>query len=198
MATYLQLENRHSGEILRLCRVRDAGGKVYMTLDGSLPPGGSGPPPHIHFHEHEEGIVKKGTLGARVGDRKFEIPAGGTAVLPRGEVHTWWNASQDTLEFGGHVTPVVDLDRYLQAVFAIINAAPPGRPSIFYMAHVSWRHRRTQALENPPRLVQQVVFPLVILLGHLLGKYRGDGWPGAPASITGAPEVGAAPSASAH
>jgi hypothetical protein len=55
---FLRLENRHTGEILRMRRVHDAQGQTVLTLDGSLPPRASGPPLHVHFHEHEEGIVR--------------------------------------------------------------------------------------------------------------------------------------------
>jgi hypothetical protein len=110
-------------------------------------------------------------------------------VLPAGVVHAWWNAGADVLEMSGRAVPAADLDRYLQAIFAVLNANPSGRPSIFYMVHVLWRHRRTQALASPPRVIQRTVFPFVLLVGRVLGKYRGDNWPGSPASCTGAPEA---------
>lgn len=189
MNTFLTLENRHTGEILRMRRVRDHQGQFVLTIDGSLPPRASGPPAHVHFDEHEEGSIKAGTLGAQVGDRQIVVPVGGSAVFPAGVVHSWWNAGDDMLELSGQVSPVVDLDRYLQAVFAVVNASPSGRPSIFYLAHVLWRHRRTQAVTRPPRAIQRIVFPLVLVAGRVLGRYRGDGWPGSPASCPGAPEV---------
>lgn len=188
MENVLCLSNRHTGETLYMRRLRDADGKVYLELNGSLPPGSAGPPPHIHFLEHEEGVVIAGTLAANVGGKTTHIPTGGTAVLPRGVVHNWWNGGDVLLEFRGKVVPLVDFDRYLQAIFAVINASPAGQPSIFYMAHVLWRHRATQQLANPPHAVQRVVFPLVLLVGRLLGKYSGDEWPGSPASCSGAPE----------
>ena len=191
MDTFLRLENRHTGEILRMRRVRDAQGQTTLTIDGSLPSGKSGPPPHLHLHEREEGNVKAGTLGVRVGNKASIIPAGGTAVFPSGVVHSWWNAGDDLLEIRGQVVPVVDLDRYLQAVFAAVNASASGRPPIFYMAHVLWRHRHTQATALPPRAVQRILFPVVLVIGRVLGKYRGDSWPGSPATCLGAPEVSA-------
>jgi len=60
MDKFLKLEHRHTGEILRMRRVRDGQGQIILALDGSLPPGSSGPPLHLHFHEHEEIIVKAG------------------------------------------------------------------------------------------------------------------------------------------
>jgi len=192
MDRFLRLENRHTGEILRMRRVRDPGGQTVLTIEGSLPPRSSGPPAHVHFQQHEEGTVKAGTLGARVGNEKIVVPAGGTGLFPAGVVHAWWNEGEDLLELSGRAIPAVDLDRYLQAVFAVVNAGPSGRPSIFYLAHVMWRHRDTQVVMTPPPAIQRIVFPVVVLLGHILGKYRGDSWPGSPASCTGAPEGHAA------
>ena len=187
MDNFLRLENRHTGEILVMRRMRDAQGQIVLTLDGTLPPGTSGPPLHVHFHEHEQGIVKAGTLGAQIGTDKFVVPAGGTVVLPAGRPHRWWNAGDDLLEFSGQVIPV-DLDRYLQAVFAVLNASD-GRPPIFYLAHVLWRHRDTQLLSIPPPAIQRILLPVVLIIGRILGKYRGSSWPGSPESCPGAPLV---------
>ena len=38
MDNFLRLENRHTGEILRMRRVHDAQGQIVLNLDGSLPP----------------------------------------------------------------------------------------------------------------------------------------------------------------
>ena len=187
MDNVLRLENRHTGEILVMRRMRDAQGQIVLTLDGTLPPGTSGPPLHVHLHEHEQGVVKAGTLGAQIGTDKFVVPAGGTVVLPAGRPHRWWNAGDDLLEFSGHVVPV-DLDRYLQAVFAVLNASN-GRPPIFYLAHVLWRHRDTQLLSIPPPAIQRILLPVVLIIGRILGKYRGSSWPGSPESCPGAPLV---------
>jgi hypothetical protein len=172
-----------------MCRVRDADDRIVLTLEGTSPPGTIVPPVHVHFHQREEGVVKSGSLGARVGNEKIVVPAGGTAVFPRGVVHTWWNAGEDLLELSGRAIPAVDLDCFLQAMFAVLNASASGKPSIFYLAHVLWRHRHTQAAMKPPPAIQRIVFPLILLLGRILGKYRGESWPGSPESCTGAPEI---------
>jgi mannose-6-phosphate isomerase-like protein (cupin superfamily) len=185
----LTLKNRHSGEILRMQRRHDADGRIALILEGTLPPKADGPPLHVHFREKEEGIVQAGTLGAQVGAEKIVVPAGGAVVLPAGVPHRWWNAGDELLEFNGRVAPVVDLDHYLQAVFAVLNASSNGRPPIFYLAHVFWRHRATQLIVAPPRAIQRIVFPVVLFIGRILGKYRGSNWPGSPESCTGAPLV---------
>lgn len=189
MDSLLTLKNLQTGEILRMRRVRDAAGQAVLDIDGSLPPRMSGPPLHVHFHQREEIVVKAGSLGAKVGGETIIVPAGGRAAFPAGVEHKWWNGGEDLLEVTGQAIPAGDLDRYLQALFAILNASPSGRPSLFYIAHVLWRHRQTQSVGVPPRSIQRILFPLVLLLGHALGKYRGNAWPGSPESCTGAPEV---------
>jgi hypothetical protein len=74
-------------------------------------------------------------------------------------------------------------------MFEVINAGAPNRPPLFYLAHVALRHRRTQSVLIMPVAVQAILFRAVIVLGTLLGRYRGTGWPGCPARCTGAPEV---------
>ena len=185
MGSFLRLENRNTGEILRMRRERDGSGQVILIIEGSLPPRSNGPPPHKHFQEREEGRVQAGTLGARIGSQKLVVQAGGNAAFPAGVVHSWWNAGEGLLEFNGRVVPAVDLDRFLQALFAVLNASE--RPSIFYLAHVLWRHRRTQRVVTPPIAIQRVLFPVVLLIGRVLGKYKGQDWPGCPETCTGAP-----------
>ena len=193
MDDVLRLENRHTGEVLRMRRMRDAQGRVVLILEGTLPPGAGGPPLHVHIQEHEEGVVNAGTLGALVGGKQIIVPAGGAVALPAGIAHRWWNAGDDLLEFNGQVVPVADLDRFLQAVFAVLNASANGRPSIFHLAHVLWRHRDTQLMAVPAPAIQRIVFPVVLLIGRILGKYRGSDWPGSPESCPGAPLVDARP-----
>ena len=187
MDSFLRIENRHTGETLRMRRERDASGQIILIMEGSLPPGTHGPPPHIHFQEREEGGVQAGTLGARIGNQSLVVQAGENAAFPAGVVHSWWNAGETVLEFNGRVVPAVDLDRFLQALFAVLNAGAGNRPSIFYMAHVLWRHRHTQAIVKPPVAIQCILFPVVLLIGRILGKYKGQNWPGCHEACTGAP-----------
>ena len=61
-----------------------------------------------------------------------------------------------------------------------------------YIAHVLWRHRNSQLIATPPRAIQRIVFPVILFIGRVLGKYRGSSWPGSPESCPGAPLVDAA------
>jgi len=190
----LVLQNRHSGERLELQRVAASNGQTWLALRGSLPPHRPGPLLHIHHGEHEEGEVLAGTFAAEVDGRRIEVATGGKASFPAGSAHRWWNGGEDLLVVHGFAKPAVDLDRYLHAVFDVLNSGAENRPPLFYMAHVVWRHRRTQTVLLMPRPIQAIVFPLIVLVGTILGRYRGTDWPGSPARCTGAPE----PKSSSH
>jgi mannose-6-phosphate isomerase-like protein (cupin superfamily) len=188
MPDSLILENRHTGERLAL-RAVARGGETWLELKGSLPPHREGPPMHIHFAEDEEGRVISGVLSALLDGRRLTAGPGESGLFPRGSSHRWWNAGDETLVFEGHARPLVDLDRYLQAIFEVINAGPAGRPSPFYIAHLALRHRQTQAVLLMPRPVQGVLFRVLVLVGTFLGRYRGTDWPGCPARCQGVPRA---------
>lgn len=181
----LRLENRHTGEVLELRRQR-LGGMVVLEIRGTLPPHRQGPPLHIHHDEDEEGVVIAGRLSAELGGRRLSAGPGEAVQLPRGVPHRWWNEGDEPLSFVGRARPVVDLDRFLQAVFEVVNAGPPGRPPFVYLAHAALRHRRTQQVVGMPPLVQAILFRAVVAVGTVLGRYRGTDWPGCPARCTGA------------
>jgi mannose-6-phosphate isomerase-like protein (cupin superfamily) len=183
----LRLQNRHTGEVLEIWRER-SDGEMVLRLRGTLPPRREGPPLHIHHIEDEEGLVTAGTLSAEVDGQRLTFGPGETVRLPHGIPHRWWNDGDELLGFEGSARPAVDLDRYLEAVFEVINAGPPNRPPLFYLAHLALRHQRTQTVLVMPRAIQAVMFRVLVAVGSLLGRYRGTQWPGCPARCTGAPE----------
>jgi mannose-6-phosphate isomerase-like protein (cupin superfamily) len=185
----LRLENRHTGEVLYLSRTHLESGEEAIRLRGSLPPGSDGPPPHIHTRESERGTVLSGRLGAVVDGEEIVLEAGEEFVFPAGQMHTWWNAGNELLETEGIAYPAADLDRYLQAMFAVLNAGKAGRPSPVFAAHIARRHRTTQYAAIMPRPLQRLLFPVLVAFGRLTGKYSGDDWPGSPSSSKEAPHV---------
>ena len=185
--SHMRLENRHTGEVLELRRLQE-NGELVLELRGTLPAHRQGPPMHIHHAEDEEGLVTAGTLSVEVGGQRLQAGPGQAVRLPRGIAHRWWNDGDQPLAFEGRTRPAVDLDRYLQAMFEVMNAGPPDRPPLFYLAHLALRHRRTQTALVMPPLVQGILFRAAVVVGTLLGRYRGTEWPGCPARCAGAPQ----------
>jgi hypothetical protein len=104
-----------------------------------------------------------------------------------GSAHRWWNAGDEILRFEGVTKPLVDLDVFFEAAFEVLNSGPANRPPVFYLAHLAWRHRKTQAVLFAPRWLVAVLVPLVVLAGTILGRYRGTDWPGCPDRRAAAP-----------
>ncbi len=185
--TTLRLTNRHTGEVLEIRREK-RGGETVFGLRGTLPAHRPGPPLHIHHLEDEEGSIAAGTLTAEVDGHRMTFGPGEIVRLPHGVPHRWWNDGDQPLAFEGYTRPAVDLDRYLQAVFEVMNAGSANRPPLFYLAHLALRHRRTQTVLVMPPVIQTFVFRMVVGVGTVLGRYRGTHWPGCPTRCTGAPE----------
>src|SRR5215831_4319682 len=96
---------------------------------------------------------------------------------------------REPLRFEGVARPVVDLDLYFEAAFDVLNSGRANRPPLFYLAHVVWRHRKTQAVLFASRWLQAVLIPVVVFVGTVLGRYRGTNWPGCPDRYSAAPLV---------
>ncbi|HVM44708.1 MAG TPA: cupin domain-containing protein [Candidatus Thermoplasmatota archaeon] len=60
---------------------------------------GLGPPLHTHPDFDESFYVLEGTLTMRIGERVLDLPAGGSAIVPAGTVHTWTNRGKAPMRF---------------------------------------------------------------------------------------------------
>ncbi len=190
----LVLENAHTGEVLRLVRYAESEGD-RLELEGMIPQGRASMAVHLHRAEDLALSVRLGTLSILLNDRRGSLEEGKSLTIPRGSAYRLWNEGPGPVHYTADVEGVVDMDRYLEAVFQVINASPKDRPSLTYLAKVMLDHRRTQAVQLLSRPVQSPLFWGVVLAGTVSGRYRGSDWPGAPASLHGAPQ-GAEPPAS--
>ena len=181
----LTIKLESTGEQLSMWRTLDANGKQELQMVGCLPSQQPGPPMHIHFAEDESTEVLAGTMSVALDGQEFQVGTSESAFFPKGSTHRWWNDADEDLQFRGVASPAVDLDVYLHGLFDVINSAGTGRPSLFYLAHLMRRHRKTQVALEVPAVMQRFGFPLVVLLGTLMGKYRGTDWPGCPSRCSG-------------
>lgn len=100
-----------------------------------VPPKKMGPPPHVHKDLDEIMRVLKGTASVLIGDKVFEVPAGGWLIRPHGIKHTYWNAGNTTLKFID-VCPNQNFEVFLEEFiklmqsFADKNVPPFSPPAI--------------------------------------------------------------------
>jgi mannose-6-phosphate isomerase-like protein (cupin superfamily) len=70
-------------------RKEDTGG-AYALLEAIV--AGDGPPQHIHQAEEEAFYILEGEVNVQIGERTIQGTAGSFILIPRGTLHTFWNA----------------------------------------------------------------------------------------------------------
>jgi quercetin dioxygenase-like cupin family protein len=120
------------------------GEKIHMLLSGrhtadgfaliidETPPG-AGPPLHVHQNEDEIFYVLEGELTIQVGKERYTVPAGGTAILPRGVPHTFGNLGTDTVKSLVLLTPA-GLENFFAEVEPLATQAEPDMRAIVPLA----------------------------------------------------------------
>jgi quercetin dioxygenase-like cupin family protein len=80
-------------EVTVLLDGQQTGGRLTMWLE-TTPPGG-GPPLHFHINDDETFHVLKGRVAFFQNSEWKEVDPGGSAFIPRGQLHTFKNAGRE-------------------------------------------------------------------------------------------------------
>ncbi len=169
--TYPHTIDNGAGE--RITFLRRVPGVAGDRLEGeNIVEPGAGPPMHLHFLQEEVFTVQEGRLGyQRLGEPERFARPGETVAFRAGEAHRFWNAGDDALRCTGHVEPVHNVEYLLTELFASARRRG-GKPDPFDAAFLARRYRSEYAMMAIPTAVQRVLFPVLIAIGHVLGKYR--------------------------
>jgi mannose-6-phosphate isomerase-like protein (cupin superfamily) len=160
-----------TGERLRLVRVHGEGAEAWLEIEGRAEPG-VGPPMHVHFFQDEGMRVEAGRLGYVIGDGEPRYAEVGEEVIFRaGEVHRFWNAGEGEMRGVGWVSPVGNFPWFITRLHDSIRRNG-GRPGLFEGAFLMRRYASEFDMMEIPSPVKRFVFPLLVALGGLLGKYR--------------------------
>ena len=134
---------------------------------------GVGPPMHVHHYQTEALTVREGRIGwQRPGQAPQFAGPGETVVFPAGDAHRFWNAGSGDLRCTGYVEPADNIEYFLGEIFASTKRNGGARPDPLDAAYLARRYRSEFAMLVVPALVQRVVFPVVVAVGTLLGRYR--------------------------
>lgn len=96
----------------------DAGERFAVADFPFIPPHVLAAPLHRHHREDEYTCVVEGTLGVQLGDEVVTAEAGTWVVKPRGQWHTFWNASDVPCRTIEIVSPA-GFQRYFSDVAAL-------------------------------------------------------------------------------
>jgi quercetin dioxygenase-like cupin family protein len=112
----------------------DTGG-VLTVIEADLAPHSSGTPLHINTREDENYYVIEGTLTFQIGERTLEAPAGTFVHIPKGVVHTHWNATAAPVRLVGFPAPA-GFETFFADLAEVMASMPAGPPDMSRVAPV--------------------------------------------------------------
>lgn len=169
--TYPHTIENGAGEHLTFLRRVPGPAGDRLEVENVVAPG-SGPPMHVHHLQAEALTVTQGRLGyQRPGERVQFAEAGDTVTFAPGEAHRFWNAGETDLTCTGSIEPAGNIEYFLGAIYASQRRSGSARPGLFDAAYLTRRYRTEFAMTEIPAPVQRLVFPVLVAIGRLLGRY---------------------------
>jgi quercetin dioxygenase-like cupin family protein len=167
------IENPVTGErIVFLATARETGGEA-VVIEAHVQPGGCVAAAHVHPHQEERFNVVAGTVGFRLGRKRFVAVAGDELTVPAGTPHRFWNAGDDVARFVCQIRPALQFESLLETMFALARDGKTNRkgmPGLLHLAVIANAHFDTVRLPFPPASVQRIGLALGAPLGRALGR----------------------------
>lgn len=160
-----------TGEKITFLKITVKDGAEYLEGENEVKPN-AGPPMHVHYQQDESFTVISGKLGYQIwGEEKKYAGPGETVLFKAGVPHKFWNAGSDILHSTGYISPAGNLDYFLTQLFKSSNEHG-GQPGIFDAAFLLDRYKSEFGMLEIPQVVQKAVFPVILLAGRMIGKYK--------------------------
>lgn len=169
--TYPHTIDNGAGERLTFLRRVPGVSGERLEVENVVTPG-VGPVMHVHHRQAEVLTVLEGRIGyQRLGGPEEFAGPGQTVAFQPGDAHRFWNAGDGDLRCAGYIEPADNVEYFLSAIFASQRSTGSLRPNPLDAAYLVRRYRSEFAMLQIPALVQRLVFPLLVGVGHLLGRY---------------------------
>ena len=172
MLTYPHtIENGHGERLTFLRRVSTPEGEV-LEVENVVQPD-SGPPMHVHYFQEEALTVVQGRIGFQRQDEEPQYAeAGATVAFKAGEMHRFWNAGDRELRCTGYIKPPDSIEYFLKGIYEAQKKSGSMRPDMFEAAWLMRRYGVEFGMADIPPFVQRFIFPVVVAIGGMLGKYK--------------------------
>lgn len=133
---------------------------------------GIGPPFHVHFKQ-EEGIqVIKGRMRVKTPGKEFVLTEGEKYIFAPGEAHKFWNDGHEPVHYKGYVKPSLNYEYFIEHVYRSANEVDDDKPAAFDAAFLLTRYKSEFDILEIPKPVKTIVFPVLLLIGRMIGKFR--------------------------
>jgi len=120
-------------------------------------------PHHTYPHTIVNGAGETLTLLRRVPGRTGDRPEGENFV---------WNAGEDELHCTGYIEPADNVEYLLSRIFESQRRNGGKRPHLLDAAYLARRYCSEYSILEIPIAVQRLLFPVLVAIGTLLGRYR--------------------------
>jgi mannose-6-phosphate isomerase-like protein (cupin superfamily) len=132
------------------------------------------PPVHSHPHQDEHFEVLDGELAFLIEGEPHTLRPGEHLDLPKGRLHTVWNAGAEPARFVWRTTPALGTETMYETLWGLANDGKMGRhgkprPPLLQGAVLMHAYRREYRLAAPPYPAQVVVYPALAALGWVCG-----------------------------
>jgi quercetin dioxygenase-like cupin family protein len=166
------IDNGAGERITFMRRVAGANGDRLEGANVTLP--GAGPPMHVHYLQAEVFTVVEGRLGyQRPGEPERFAGPGDTVAFPPGVGHRFWNAGSGELHTTAFIEPAGNAEYILTQLFASAVRNGGKAPGLLDVAFLMSRYRKEFAVLTIPLPLQRVLFPVLVAVGRMLGRYAG-------------------------
>ena len=165
------IDNGHGERLTFLGRVQTSSGEA-LEVENVVSPG-AGPPMHVHYRQEEGLTVLEGLIGyQRKGEPVQYAGVGESVVFRAGEIHRFWNAGETDLRCKGYVTPPGSFETFLKGIYEAQKKSRSLRPDPMEAAYLIRRYGSEFGMDEIPPFVQRFIFPVMVTIGHLTGKFR--------------------------
>ena len=169
------IQNPVTGQGIRFLRTaRDTGGKL-LEMEASYAPQSKEPAPHYHPYQQEAFTILSGEITVRIGSAPPRVlKMGANLHIPRGQVHSMWNAAGEKAVLNWQVRPAMNTEYLLETITGLAadgktNAV--GMPPLLQTALIAGKYPGVLRLARPPYIIQRILFGLLSPFAWLAG-YR--------------------------
>ncbi|HUM47370.1 MAG TPA: cupin domain-containing protein [Chitinophagales bacterium] len=165
------LKLNKNGETLIITKSAIESNGEITEFEGIEEPG-IGPPMHVHFKQQELVRVTMGNMRVKTLTKEFSLTAGQEYIFEPCEAHQFWNEGNQPLHYSGYVKPSNNYEYFIKHIYQSANEAKDDKPGPFDAAYLLTRYKSEMDMLVIPRPVKSILFPILLVIGKLLGKFK--------------------------
>jgi quercetin dioxygenase-like cupin family protein len=166
------LANEITGETITFLETAADTDGEYTLIEVTVAPGGGVPMAHVHPKQSETFEVVAGRLSMKAGGDKLVAEPGDVVTVVPGQVHRFWNASDEPVTFRCTVAPALEFERFIETMFALADdgkLSRRGLPNPLRLAAIANAHFADSRAPYVPAWLQKAGLASGALLAKTLG-----------------------------